>query len=84
METQFALSVREREILKLIAQELTSAEIASITGLSIRTIETHRKHIIKKTNLKTTAALVKLAIREGMIEGYVFTNKKVKQKKTVD
>lgn len=80
MEPQTTLTTREKEILKLIALEYTSTAIAMYTGLSLRTVETHRKHIIRKTNLKTTAALVKYAIREGMIDGYYFKTKHTKSK----
>lgn len=60
------LTSREREILQLIAEGLTAKEIAAHVFLSIKTIETHRRNIMQKLNLKSTADLTKYAIREGL------------------
>lgn len=56
------LSSREKEIIALICQELTSAEIAERLFLSPLTVETHRKNILRKTNSKTLVGLIKYAI----------------------
>jgi DNA-binding NarL/FixJ family response regulator len=61
------LSNRETEVLKLIAEGLTNAEIADKLFTSKRTIETHRQNIIEKTNAKNTAALIKYAMENGML-----------------
>jgi len=61
------LSQREVEILKLIADGLTNAEIADKIFTSKRTVETHRQNIIEKTKAKNTAALIKYAIGKGII-----------------
>lgn len=61
------LSSREKEIIKYIADGLSSKEISKILFLSVRTIETHRSRILKKLGLKNTAELVKLAINENII-----------------
>ncbi|MGV3642022.1 MAG: response regulator [Adhaeribacter sp.] len=61
------LSQREVEILKLIADGLTNAEIADKIFTSKRTVETHRQNIIEKTKAKNTAALIKYAISKGII-----------------
>lgn len=61
------LTSREREILQLIAEGLTAKEIAAHVFLSIKTIETHRRNIMQKLNLKSTADLTKYAIREGLV-----------------
>lgn len=66
------LTQREVEILKLILQELPSAEIASLLNLSIRTIDTHRKNICRKSNTKTMVGLMKYAIKEGFLEGFYY------------
>ena len=63
-----ALSRRETEVLRLIAEGLTTHEIAERLFTSKRTIETHRQNIIDKTQVKNTAALVKYAITKGLIE----------------
>jgi DNA-binding NarL/FixJ family response regulator len=59
------LTIREKEILKLIAEGKTSKEIAELLFISIYTVNNHRANIIKKLKLKKTADLVKYAIREG-------------------
>jgi DNA-binding NarL/FixJ family response regulator len=61
------LTARELEVLKLIAEGLTNAEIADKLFTSKRTIETHRQNIIAKTQAKNTASLIKLAVSRGLI-----------------
>ncbi|MDF2189113.1 response regulator transcription factor [Paraflavitalea sp. CAU 1676] len=61
------LTKREKEILTLIGQELNSQEIADKLFISLRTAENHRFNIAKKLGAKNTAALVKEAIRRGLI-----------------
>ena len=61
-----ALSTREREVLQLVAEGKSSAQIGDILSLSERTIETHRKRIMDKLGLRTVAELTKYAIREGL------------------
>jgi DNA-binding NarL/FixJ family response regulator len=61
------LSQREIEVLKLIAEGLTNAEIADKLFTSKRTIESHRQNIIEKTQVKNTASLIKYAITNGII-----------------
>ena len=61
------LTARELEVLKLIAEGLTNGEISDKLFTSKRTIETHRQNIIAKTQAKNTAALIKLAIKQGLI-----------------
>lgn len=58
---------REREIINLIAQEYTVDEIASRLFLSKHTVETHKKNIFFKLQIKTNAGLVKKAIQLGFI-----------------
>lgn len=61
------LSNRETEVLKLIAEGFTNAEIADKLFTSKRTIETHRQNIIEKTQAKNTAALIKYAMETGLL-----------------
>ena len=61
------LSAREIEVLKLIAEGMTNAEIADKLFTSKRTIESHRQNIIEKTQVKNTAALIKYALNTGLI-----------------
>ncbi|WP_426061643.1 response regulator [Hymenobacter sp. B1770] len=62
------LSKREMEVLQLIAEGLTNAEIADQLFTSKRTVETHRQNILEKTQAKNTAALVKIALSDGLIK----------------
>lgn len=65
-ETQH-LTDRELEILQLIVQELSSEEIADKLFISRRTVDTHRKHILKKTASKTIVGLIKFAFRNELV-----------------
>lgn len=60
------LSSREKEILQLFAEGRKRSEIAEMLFLSPRTVESHRRNIMEKLGLKSTADLVKFAIREGL------------------
>jgi PAS domain S-box-containing protein len=62
------LTVREQEILDLIAKEYTTPEIAKMLAISTRTAETHRKNILKKLGTKTTAGLIKIAMETGLLK----------------
>lgn len=59
------ITKREKEILNLIVEGYTSAEIAEILFISTRTVETHRSNLMSKLELKNTAALVRYAIEEA-------------------
>jgi len=61
------LTTREREVLHLSAEGCTSAEIASRLGISARTVETHRTHLMHKLGLHTQADLIRYALRRGII-----------------
>lgn len=61
------LSRREKEILTLIAEELTSAEIAEKLFISLKTVESHRKNLFQKMNVRNSAGLIKVAIQKGLI-----------------
>jgi two-component system response regulator NreC len=62
------LSDREREVLRLLALGHTNQEIAKMLYLSVRTVETHRAHIMQKLRLTTRAELVRHAIDSGLLE----------------
>jgi two-component system NarL family response regulator len=65
-EPYAVLAGREREVLQLLAEGLTSKEIAVRLHLATKTIETHRGNIMKKLRLRTVAQLTKYAVREGL------------------
>lgn len=59
------LTVREREVLKLIAEEKSNQDIADMLHISVATVKHHRAAIKKKLDIRKTAGLVKYAIRKG-------------------
>jgi DNA-binding NarL/FixJ family response regulator len=61
------ISQREREVLFQLALGYTNQEIASMMYISVRTVDTHRAHIMQKLNLKTRAELVLYALANGLI-----------------
>ena len=61
------LTEREREILQLLAEGRSSKEIAAHIGVSVKTVETHRRNMMQKLNMRSVAELTKYAIREGLI-----------------
>ncbi len=61
------LTSRETDVLYNVVNGLTSKEIGKKLGISVRTVETHREHIIQKLNIKTVAGLTKYAISIGLI-----------------
>jgi len=61
------LSGREREVLQLIAEGLSSKEIAASLGVSLKTIETHRSNLMGKLNVRKASKLVRVAIHEGLV-----------------
>ena len=63
-----AITQREMEVLKLIAEEYSNPEIADKLFISIRTVDTHRRNLIEKLGVKNTAGLVKYAIKAGLVE----------------
>ncbi len=62
------LSDREKDIVRLLCQELTNKEIGDRLGLSERTVENHRYRILEKLNLKSTIGLVRYAYDSGIIK----------------
>jgi DNA-binding NarL/FixJ family response regulator len=60
------LTPREREVLQLVAEGRTTRDIANRLHVSVKTIETHRKQIMDKLELRSVAELTKYAVREGL------------------
>jgi DNA-binding NarL/FixJ family response regulator len=67
-ETKVKFTNRELQVLELLGEGLTNREIAEKIFLSKRTVETHRKNLIDKTNSKNTSALIKFAISHGILK----------------
>jgi len=61
------LTVREREILKLIAEGKSNKDMAGLLVISIRTVERHRANIMNKLKMNKTADLIKYAIHKNYI-----------------
>lgn len=60
------LTSREREVLQLVAEGWPTKDIAAHLFVSVKTVETHRRQIMKKLDINNVAALTKYAIREGL------------------
>ncbi|QVL32979.1 response regulator transcription factor [Telmatocola sphagniphila] len=61
------LSSRQRETLKLLAEGKSTKEIARILGIGVKTVETHRAHLMKKLEIHDLAGLVRYALRLGIV-----------------
>ncbi len=61
------LSLREREVMQLLAEGKSNKEIAGLLGVSLHTIETHRSNIFEKLNLHSLPELILYAVRKGVI-----------------
>lgn len=62
------LTPREREVLQLVAEGMTSKEVSNMLHVSPKTVDAHRASIMRKLDLHDTAGLVRYAIRRGLIE----------------
>lgn len=62
-----AITERELEVLRLITLEYSGTQIGNQLNISINTVETHRKNLIRKLNVKTTIGLVKYALKHNII-----------------
>jgi DNA-binding NarL/FixJ family response regulator len=62
------LSPREREILQLLAEGKSNKEVANTLRISIKTVESHRNHLLSKLNLHSLSDLVRYAIRNNIVE----------------
>ena len=63
-----SLSHRQQQILEMVAEDLTSKEIAHRLGISFRTIEFHRINIKERLGVKGVAGMIRYAIRTGLLE----------------
>ena len=63
-----ALSTRERQVVQLVAEGCASKVIARLLKISLKTVETHRAAIMRKLNVSSSAALVRYAVRNKLVE----------------
>ena len=62
------LSAREHEVMRLLAENRSNKQIGVTLGISVRTVETHRRRIMEKLDLHSVGELIHLAIRNGVVE----------------
>ena len=62
------LSAREREVLQLLAEGMSTKEVASGLHISVKTAETHRANLMRKLRLHTVSDLVRYAVRNKIVE----------------
>lgn len=67
-EKRSALTNRERQIVQLIAEGYTSKHIAKLLNISLKTVDTHRAAILRKLNLSSSAALIRYAVRNKIVQ----------------
>jgi DNA-binding NarL/FixJ family response regulator len=65
------LTSRESEVLQLVAEGSANKQVAAELGISIKTVEKHRQHLMDKLNIHETAGLTRYAIAQGIIESRV-------------
>ncbi len=63
-----ALTVRERQVLSLVARGQSNAEIAAALGISSKTVDNHRTNVMRKLDVHSVAALIAYALREGLLD----------------
>jgi DNA-binding NarL/FixJ family response regulator len=68
------LTSRESEVLQLVAEGSANKQVAAELGISIKTVEKHRQHLMDKLNIHETAGLTRYAIAQGIIESSVQLN----------
>ena len=64
-------TIREAEVLQLVAEGSANKQVADTLGISIKTVEKHRQHLMDKLNIHDTAGLTRYAISSGVIESRV-------------
>ncbi len=62
------LSVRERQVLQLIAEGKSTKDVATLLGISVKTAESHRTRLMQKLDIHETASLVRYAVRRGLVQ----------------
>jgi two-component system, NarL family, response regulator NreC len=65
-DSMLNLTLRERQVFQLVAEGKTNSEIAEVLGISVRTVEGHRAHMMAKLNLKTPVEFARFALKHGI------------------
>ena len=66
--TAVQLSERERDVVVLVAEGLGNKQVGTTLGISVKTVESHRRNIMHKLGLKSSADLVRYAVRDGLVQ----------------
>jgi DNA-binding NarL/FixJ family response regulator len=61
------LTTRERQVLQLVAEGKTNKRVAEMLGLSVKTVDTHRAHLMKKLNIHNQTSLIKYALKKQIV-----------------
>jgi DNA-binding NarL/FixJ family response regulator len=70
VDTEVSLSAREQEVLFFVSKEFTNQEIAERMDISLRTVETHKRNLVKKLRVKNVVGLVRYAIENSYLLDY--------------
>jgi two-component system response regulator NreC len=62
------LTLRERQVLQLIAEGKSTKDVATLLGISVKTAESHRTRLMRKLGIHETASLVRYAVRQGIVQ----------------
>ena len=62
------LTIRERQVLQLIAEGKSTKDTASVLGISVKTADSHRMRLMQKLDILETASLVRHAVRRGLVQ----------------
>lgn len=62
------LTMRERQVLQLIAEGKSTKDVAAILNISVKTAESHRSRLMRKLDIHETASLVRYAVRRGLVQ----------------
>ncbi|PYU19272.1 MAG: DNA-binding response regulator [Acidobacteria bacterium] len=62
------ITLREREVLQLIAEGKSTKDIASLLGISVKTADSHRSRLMRKLDIHEVASLVRYAVRKGLVQ----------------
>ena len=65
--TQFLLTARELDVMRLLALGKSNKELAYELDMSVRTVETHRASVLKKLNVESIGEIVRIAVRDSVI-----------------